>query len=612
MLRMVGAVTLGALVGLVGVGSFAACGGDDFVAVPSTGGAGGAGGSGATGGEGGDPSTTTQGGGGAGGMPPQCFDADMDGVTDCEGDCDDDDPNSFPGNIENCGDGVDNDCDDTPDQVDACPGNLGTYVSSITGDDNNDGTQASPVATIDKGIDNALALGNGQPVYVAEGTYGKVVLEDGVSLLGGHQCDLASCTWARDPDGYVSDIQNVDDQGVYGDIFVTSATRVDGFTITGFTNPSPGNGSMTAAVTLEGATAILSNNKIFGGDRVCSQCDTRAVWIIGPANDPITGVLIEDNEITAGDAQDRCPAVAHTFGGAPRVQLHRNRIKGGACRLTRAVSMSNASFGTEIHDNEIFAGRSTGNGTYDGSFAVIISGYADIDGNRINHDPAETGNCEIQGSAAWCGGIEVEGLSGSITNNLIHGIPAEQRSVGIFLGEGEVSSGLVYVNGNTIDGAGLQTGGGTRAGTSAALTCVTGPGVNAVVGEVRNNILLGGEGNNRYGFFEPNQGSKTCRPIAYENNDIFFSATVIATDVVHRHWSGSQATNLDLTGLNNEAWATDNFQADPLFDTAAYPHLQATSPCIDAGVATGAPAVDIDDDPRPAGAGIDVGCDEAG
>jgi hypothetical protein len=39
-------------------------------------------------------------------------------------------------------------------------------------------------------------------------------------------------------------------------------------------------------------------------------------------------------------------------------------------------------------------------------------------------------------------------------------------------------------------------------------------------------------------------------------------------------------------------------------------HLQGGSPAIDAGTDVGAPAVDIDDDGRPLGAGVDIGADE--
>ena len=53
-----------------------------------------------------------------------------------------------------------------------------------------------------------------------------------------------------------------------------------------------------------------------------------------------------------------------------------------------------------------------------------------------------------------------------------------------------------------------------------------------------------------------------------------------------------------------------NIDADPLTVSSRDFHLTAASPCIDTGTCTGAPAVDVDGDPRPSGSGCDMGADE--
>jgi hypothetical protein len=53
-----------------------------------------------------------------------------------------------------------------------------------------------------------------------------------------------------------------------------------------------------------------------------------------------------------------------------------------------------------------------------------------------------------------------------------------------------------------------------------------------------------------------------------------------------------------------------NISADPLFVGPDHIHLSPGSPCIDTGTCTGAPTTDFEGDPRPTGAGCDMGADE--
>ncbi len=118
----------------------------------------------------------------------------------------------------------------------------------------------------------------------------------------------------------------------------------------------------------------------------------------------------------------------------------------------------------------------------------------------------------------------------------------------------------------------------------------------------------------------PNQGKNTTML----NNIMFAPAgrfvlqdccpNVNLTVDYNLFWSGSGSPAASLIGKTG----THDKKADPLFvnpsvdPAVADFHRKAGSPAIDAGTSAGAPAIDFDGNPRPAGAGIDIGAYEYG
>lgn len=555
------------------------------------------------------PPDTTAGSDSTTGTP--CMDADGDGVTDCDGDCDDDDPTSYPGAPELCGDGADNDCDDEIDPDATCMG-LGTWVSDLVGDDiMGDGTQANPVRTIAAGIANAQIIGGGVDVYVAEGAYNeKVVMVEGIDILGGHQCDPGACTWDRDPALYNSAILATDFEGVLADATITRATRIDGFDLVA-QDGDPGDGGRISALHANQGTPTVSNNHVFGGlVSNCNNCGSTAIIVQGPSNDPM-GALILDNVIEAGDSigsgfANSSGINLRNFANPAVAEIRGNTVFGGTARWTRGIDAFSSAAGTLIVDNDIYAGSQFGNTGGASSFGMIISGNLVVDGNRINTVPGFVGTCPSP--TFWCGGIESEGATAVITNNVVFGMPAPD-SAAIFFGDGEVPFGELVINGNTLGGGGSLA---VPNGVSTALACRTNQGTNAVVGRIRNNILDGGQSLNRFAMYEDDQGgSRTCEPEAYDNNDLWFSPSPASVDNAHRQWLPGGPQNLlpSVADVNMQPYATSNFTDDPLLDATW--HLAPGSPCIDAGTPAEAPAEDFEGDPRPQGAEVDVGADEA-
>lgn len=488
---------------------------------------------------------------------------------------------------------------------------VGTYVSSVLGDDANPGTSAKPVKTITKAIAIAVALGGKQNVYVAAAHYPeKVTLSERVDLLGGYDCDATSCTWGRDPSNNDTAILDQDFEGVLAPKTVTRKTLFDGFRVAGKAGvPTASPGSV--AMSLVGGSPTISHCKLAGGDVTGGGANARsiALAIYGPPADP-AGALVDQNAIVGGASTNESVGV-HFVGsssaanGAPVAVVTSNRIRGGGAANSVGVLAWSSAAGTLVKGNDIAAGASTPAGE---SWGVIVDSTMTIDSNRINAEPTLVPMCPQGTSATFCGGIHSVGSTTSIVNNVVFG-GSGPKTCAVLLTDGEVGLGAVTLNGNTLDGQGNAGGDGTL---STAVALRINAGVSASLGSVRNNILLGGLNKARYGVFEDSSSGagKTVRTVALDNND-FWNAGAPRSDFAYHVWNGNAGTDLLFAQLATipSPVPSANLSVDPLLNASS--HLAQTSPVIDKGTVKEASNHDIDGDNRPKGAAVDIGADEA-
>jgi hypothetical protein len=606
--------------------------GDDGGAPAGGGTAGSAGQGGSTGGSGG---TTVTGGvgpggadsggeggaiGGSAGAGGACPDDDDDGETTCDGDCDDQDPQNNTTNAESCGDSADNNCDGNPDE--GCMG-LGTYVSSAIGLSTNPGTQAAPVDTIARGMANAAQIVAMRPgpiaVYVGEGHYTeKVTLAEGISILGDYQCDMQSCTWARDAAVYDSAIFGTDADGTLATDVITRATVLDGLRLMGQDGAPSARGR--AALTLRGGTPTVTNNRVIapnvtGNGNPAGRA--HGIFIVNGSNQA-AGALIRGNRINypagvsafglSGESSSGIFIEQNGASTKPAAEIRRNTIRGGAGRISTGITAWGSSSALLVEENDVVAGNST-----ERSFGIMIGGEGTINANLVNVT-ASAPSCSVTNN--WCGGLESESATITVTNNVIRGVNG-LRSAGVILREAEVPAGRVILNSNTIDGTGLAASVGGSASAALVLwigTCTT-CGFNGRVGEIRNNILVGGSAESRFGIFEDPSATRTQHPVALENNLFFVTRSGSGTGSLYRLMaSNGMQTLLTTEAEVNALGATimglpvsGNLAGDPLLDASS--HLGTGSPAIGQATATDAPSTDMDGERRPQGA-RDIGADE--
>jgi hypothetical protein len=484
------------------------------------------------------------------------------------------------------------------------------YVSALSGSDANPGTAAAPVRTIGKGLTLAASRPKPVDVRVGEGTYPeKVALLEGANLLGGFDCSPLPCSSTRDPATNHSTIVDQDFEGVLAPSTVTRATSLDGFTVTG--KAGTPSGTYAAALTVAAGSPTLTHNTVSIDLITGSNKDSYGIAVLEPGTAP--GPLIGSSTITALAATGRATGIGLLGSGtapatAPVAVISGNVISGGSGASAAGIVANAARSGTSVTGNDIRAGTAMGSASAAwGIFAA--GGTMLVDSNRIN-TAVSPGSCVT--TTLWCGGIFSASAALDLTNNVVFGIPAP-RSTALLAAEVETAALALRVNANYLDGGGPASslGGSTSAAVTLQKTgtCAV-CGANSILGKLRNNVLSGGVNESRFGIYEDAPVAKTARPEALQNNDFVFATGGSHTDALYRHWTGTVATTYTTIAAMELAVtaASGNFLADCLFNASF--HLSSGSPCIDAGTATEAPALDFEGQTRPAGAAVDVGPDE--
>ncbi|AKT38633.1 putative metal-binding motif-containing protein [Chondromyces crocatus] len=543
-----------------------------------------------TSGSGGEGGSWNTGGSGAtgGGGEGACSDADLDGdgLSECDGDCDDGNP-LIPGPTEICGDGIDNDCKGGADPESICKG-LGTFVSP-DGDDKNPGTTERPVRTLKKGIEHAQQIGPNTFVYVAEGRYEEdVLLTQHISLKGGH--DATSWTW--NPAAHPSVIACTSFTCVRANSTISRSTVVEGFTIQA-QDGAPANAPGGVTITLDGGSPILRGNRIIGGHingNVNNAKRSIAVHVLGSPSEQL-GALINDNVIEAGNSENDA-SIGVLIESQAAAQVGENQIRSGSGQSSFGIIDSGARPDTKVFKNRIQAGTAM-NGV---SYGMTTRGDVLIDSNLINTDMGTPPVC--LSVSYWCGGIASYSSASRIVNNVIFGASADQ-SAAIYLPELDVPAPDIHINSNYLDATG--NGSTSVSAKSAAIVLgspYAGGNPNAQYAIIRNNTLIGGRNQYRYGVYEETVLNQTANPKGFTNNLFFFMPQSGGNEYLYRRWNGTSAVNFAMLGALPAAY-TGNVQGDPKVDTEF--RLTAGSPCIGAGTIEDAPTHDFIDGARPQG-----------
>lgn len=565
-------------------------------------GAAGSGGTSSTGGGGSTGGTTTGGGGasagsGGGGVTCDSSDADGDGSSPCDGDCDDTNPFVHPGALEICADGADEDCDGIDNTGSDC--NAYTiYVSQQLGNTGATGKQSDPVASVAEGVGLAMGLGAQAAVLVAGGTYIEDLTVTGkISVVGGY----APGDWSvRDPEAHTTTIKSSVPEGVRL-AGVDGEMLFDGFTIAGRA-VSVGSDS-SVALTIDGGGPVVSRSKIAAGAVGVGTGDSIGVLVIADSVASATPRLWLD-EITAGPSSGGAAYGILMDAPAQYLQVAESRVSAGKGTDSVGLLVLDAA-------NVIVWKSSFQSGTAVGTFNDPSSslgfwaqrGTVIFDSNVVNADQLDNPPTCFTPNV-WCGGVRLSTGAAIVSNNILLG-SASDHSAALHLVEDDDDLASVVVTSNTLYGSGHSAFESESAAIVLGSPRVEAGGGATLVGRIRNNILVGGFAVSNYGVREQSTIDQTCDPAAFDHNLFFFPINNPNAGVLYQDWTGSDG--VDLLNLQDLPGDGKNLLADPKLTSG---HIGKDSPCRNAGTEVDAPNHDRDDDLRPQENDYDIGPDE--
>ena len=346
-------------------------------------------------------------------------------------------------------------------------------------------------------------------------------------------------------------------------------------------------------------------NPIANPTIVNAQGQGRVFYVDGSAGG--VTVILYRLHITGGDATGLSGGEFNQYEGA-----------GGGVYVTAASFILESS---NVYGNKA---SQVGWGAGGGVYVVNASGV--LWGNTIHHNIASSGT--DPGLAGEGGGVVVSNSSFSLVGNTIHNNTAstidDGIGGGIYMESIGPSLSRNVVRNNTASATGRGDGGGIYIGPDAHASLVNTVVMDNVCGATANSKGAGifveiASPTLEHTTIHDNTGGdgSGVMIVGFLAGTIQMTNTILISQTVGISATANQNANLDgvlwfangaNTGGDGAIVVSNPITDNPEFAADGY-HLLFGSPAVDAGLAS-AVGTDVDNQPRPFGAGYDLGADE--